>query len=197
MAGGRRFDVAAQRSTLTGAEIRQRLQAAGISVEAFAEVFGIPQPALRRMTEDGWAGGIPMLVELALFYFERNGDKLRDRPRPTDSPRNRFGYRLDVYLTGEEIAARLKGILWSVPDFARLTGLTDRSIRHIIKGRMDSRLTVLLGFALELVERYPLEMQALPRVLTAERQSRARSEALFHMRRRDDLTTSRRLWHCQ
>jgi hypothetical protein len=130
------------------------------------------------MIEGAREQGIPLLIELALIHAERHGDYPRRRPVPPNQPSNGFGYRLAPLLEGDEIAARLSAISWSLPDFARFTGLTDRSMRDIVKGRRDRRLTALFGFALELAEWHPLEMQARQRVLTRQRQSPARRAAL-------------------
>jgi hypothetical protein len=181
MVARKRFDVAAQASTLTGMQFSQQLRAIAMPAAEFAELFGLPLSQVRRVLEGGLEGKIPMTFEIALHYAERHGDELRRRPEPWDLGTNRLGYRLSG-VTGWEIYQRLRAILWSVPDLARFLGMTDRSVRDLVHSHRDGRITVLLERIIEFVERHPLEMQALPRVQTPSRASGARREALAYMR---------------
>lgn len=177
MAVRKRFDVAARKSTVTGAELGERLRASNMPVKVFAEIFGVPLSALHRMIETTPHMAIPRLIELSLVYAEQHGDELRHWPVPRVSRTNRTGYRISE-ADGAEIDRRLRQISWTVADFARLTGLTDRWLRSVTRGEQDGAILYLLDRALELVEWHPLELQAWSVVQTPQRSSRARREAL-------------------
>ncbi|MFL5280095.1 MAG: bifunctional DNA primase/polymerase [Rhodopila sp.] len=122
MVARKRFDVAARRSALMGAAIGKRLHAAGISAEAFANVFGVPVSQVHRVLQGELDGKIPVSLQVALEYVERHGAELCRRPELPDMGRNRRGYRLfDVI--GWDIYRRLQAIGWSIPDLARFVGM--------------------------------------------------------------------------
>ena len=183
MAPRQRFDVAARRSCLTGAMVGSQLHEAGMSAETFATIFGVPAAHMHRVLAGDLDGKILLILEVALEYAARHGEELRRRPTPFNVGINRRGYRL-TEVSGWDIYRRLRDIMWSVPDFARFIGMTDRTIRNLLYGSRDDRIPLLLERVLEFVERHPLELQARPRVQTPKRQSPARREALCVMRQR-------------
>src|SRR4051812_12808451 len=67
----RRFDVAAQSSSLSGKQFAGRLVLAGVSDREFASVFGVPITCIRRVLASDLDGRVSLMLEVALEYVER------------------------------------------------------------------------------------------------------------------------------